>query len=176
MGKLWRVVLVGISAGVVGIVWMVAVGNVRSAAPAKPAAPAAGVPEGQTYTGSGRCGHCHLKQFTTWKASGHGKAFEKMPAKYKADKDCLKCHTTGYGMPTGYKDESTASLAGAGCEACHGPGSKHEEICKKFTNKKELSKEEEALCKGSIYEVLPKNVCIRCHIEQKHKEHPPYDK
>ena len=98
------------------------------------------------------------------------KAFDLLPDKYKADPKCLKCHTTGYGEPTGFKDpKSTPSLKGNTCETCHGPGSKHEEVSKPFAKKK-LTAQEEKLLRDSIWMMLPENVCIKCHITKAHKE------
>jgi hypothetical protein len=116
----------------------------------------------------------------TWKKTKHATdAFAKLPAKYKTDASCLICHSTGFGAATGFKDEATtANLAGTSCEACHGPGSKHAEIAKPFMNKKPTAEQEKEI-RGSIYKVLPDNVCIRCHATQVHdlpKKHPAYDK
>src|SRR4030042_6913625 len=74
-------------------------------------------PKGQTYTGSKQCASCHFKQFMAWKKSKHAKeAWESVPEKYRADPECLKCHATGYGQETGFKDaESTPNLTGTGC-------------------------------------------------------------
>jgi hypothetical protein len=113
-----------------------------------------------------------------WKKTKHAKeAWESVTAKYRTAPECLKCHTTGYGQPSGFKDaNSTPTLAGTTCEACHGPGSEHEKVCKPFLNKKTLSPEEEKTARDSIYKVLPQNVCISCHLVQGHEEHPKYDK
>lgn len=132
-------------------------------------------PEGQTFMGSKQCASCHLDQYLAWKKTKHAKAFEILPAKYRADTSCLKCHTTGHGEPTGYKDASTAALAGTSCEACHGPGSKHGEIAKGLANQK-LTKEQEAYVRSTIPLTLPGNACIQCHETKAHKKHPPYDK
>ncbi len=134
-----------------------------SADEAEPAAPA-----DQEYTGAKRCASCHFEQFMSWKKTGHSKSFELLTAKYENDPKCLKCHTTGYGKPSGYDDASDTALQGTTCEACHGPGSKHEEVCKKFQNKKELSPEEDKLARDSIWLMLPKNVCVECHKVQGH--------
>jgi hypothetical protein len=145
-----------------------------------PATPVADVtpPADQTYIGAKLCSACHFKQYMAWKKTKHATdAFTKVPAKYKADASCLACHSTGFGAATGFKDEaSTPNLAGTSCEACHGPGSKHAEIAKQFTNKTKLEPEEEKQVRGSIYKVLPQNVCMRCHASQVHKVHPAYDK
>ena len=112
--------------------------SVWSQPPAEPAGPAVTPPADQTYTGAKACTACHFKQSMAWKKTKHDTdAFAKLPAKYKADASCLICHSTGFGAATGFKDEaSTPNLAGTTCEACHGPGSKHVEAAKPFTNKK----------------------------------------
>ncbi len=138
-------------------------------------APLAEPPEGQTYMGAKQCSACHFDQFLSWKQTKHAKAFEILPAKYKTDESCLKCHTTGFGEDTGYKDAKTPDLVGTSCEACHGPGSKHGEIAKGFGTKK-LNKEEEAYVRSTIHKLLPNNACAGCHLAQGHKKHPPYDK
>jgi hypothetical protein len=134
-------------------------------------------PEGQTYIGVKQCAACHLKEYKVWKASKHATAaFQSLTAKYVADPECLKCHSTGYGQPTGFKAlATTPNLAGTTCEACHGPGSKHAEIAKQFTDKKPSPEEEKAI-RGSTWKVMPDNACLACHAAQGHKEHPKYDK
>jgi hypothetical protein len=125
--------------------------------------------------GAKQCGACHFDQLLQWRQTKHAKGFEILPAKYKKNADCLKCHTTGHGEPTGYVDAKTADLAGTSCEACHGAGSKHGEIAKTFGDKK-LTAEEQAYVRSTIYKMQPKNVCVECHLMQSHKTHPPYDK
>ncbi len=128
-------------------------------------------PADQDYTGSKRCGSCHFEQYMKWKKDPHAKAFALLTSKYESDAKCLKCHTTGYGEATGYKDaKSDASLRDVGCESCHGPGSKHEEISKPFAQVKNLTKEQEEAVRGSIWKVLPKNICLDCHTTKAHKD------
>ena len=132
---------------------------------------AADPPENQEYTGSKRCASCHFEQYATWKKTPHSKAFDDLTAKYQKDQKCLKCHTTGLGQPTGYVDQAkTAALAGVTCETCHGPGSEHEKIGQKYANVKTLTPAQEQEVKGSIWALLPKNVCVECHVVQAHKE------
>lgn len=127
-------------------------------------------PSGQTYTGVKQCASCHFEQFMKWKVTKHSKAFDLLPAKYQADAKCLKCHTTGFGAETGFKTAAaSADLKGTTCESCHGPGSKHGEIAKKYTNQK-LTPEQEKEVRDSIWKILPKNVCIECHKVQGHHE------
>lgn len=147
--------------------------NVSPEALAQP--PLAKPPEGQTYTGAKQCASCHFDQYLKWRQTKHAKGFEILPAKYKTDASCLKCHTTAYGQETGYKGATTPELVGTSCEACHGPGSKHGEIAKGFGNKK-LTPEEQAYVRSTIYKVLPANSCVECHTDKGHKDHPPYDK
>lgn len=128
-------------------------------------------PADQKYTGVKRCASCHFDQYTKWKKSKHSKAFDTLTAKYQKDEKCLKCHTTGYGQDTGFTDiETTPALAGNTCEMCHGPGSIHEEVGQKYAKVKKLSPEQEKEVRGSIWKVLPKNICIECHVTQAHKD------
>ena len=180
MSKLSRFALMAAST-VVGFVVLAMVGvfnSVSAQPPATEQAAEPAPPEGQTYTGGKKCASCHFKQYTTWKKTKHATdAFAKLPEKYQADVNCINCHTTGYGQETGFKDiASTPNLAGTSCEACHGPGSEHDKIAKKFAEKKKLSADEEKVARDSIYKILPGNVCSRCHTSQGHKEHPKYDK
>jgi hypothetical protein len=131
-------------------------------------------PEGQTYIGAKRCASCHFEPFLSWKKTAHANAFEVLTAKYQKDEKCLKCHTTAFGEPTGYK-QGELVLAGVTCETCHGPGSRHEEVAQPFTTVKNLPPEQEKRVRDSIWRFPPKNVCIDCHIVQGHKpsETPP---
>ena len=125
-------------------------------------------PEGQTYVGSKKCASCHFEQFMSWKKDPHAKTFELLPTKYQKDAKCLKCHTTGYGEPTGFKDiKSTPNLAGTTCETCHGAGSEHSKIAEGF-GKKKLTEADEKLVRGSTWMQLPKNVCAECHKVKAH--------
>ena len=138
--------------------------------------PLAEPPKGQKYIGAKQCQACHFDQFLTWRTTKHAKGFEILPEKYQADATCLKCHTTGHGQDTGFKDlATTPGLVGASCESCHGPGSKHSEIAKSFGTKK-LNEEEKAYVSSTIHKMQPKNVCVECHLTRAHKKHPPYDK
>jgi hypothetical protein len=126
-------------------------------------------PADQDYTGNKRCASCHFTEFMKWKKSPHSKAFDILTAKYQSDETCLPCHTTGYGKDTGFKDAaSTPNLVAVGCESCHGPGSKHEEVAKPFAQTKNLTDEQKELINGTIWRVLPGNMCIECHKVQGH--------
>ena len=137
---------------------------VNSQPPAsKDAAPEPAAPTGQTYIGVKRCSSCHFKQYMSWKKTKHAKeAWASVPEKYRTSAECLPCHTTGYGTPTGFKDAaSTPNLVGTTCEACHGPGSKHEETCKPFLNVKKLSPEQEKTRQRfDLQGSSPERVCL----------------
>jgi len=149
-----------------GVLACCAIPSAARAADAEPAPP-----PGQTFIGTKRCASCHFDQFSTWKKTKHAQAYDLLPAKYQTDAKCLKCHTTGFADPSGFKDiTSTPALAGNTCETCHGPGSKHEEIAKPFANVRKLSPEQEKLVRDSIWKMLPQNVCVECHNTQGHKE------
>ena len=85
-----------------------------------------------TYMGSKACAECHEEQYDKFKKYAK-KANSSHSIKVMASdltegelKECFSCHTTGYGRPGGFKSfEETPELADAGCEVCHGPGSKH---------------------------------------------------
>ncbi len=118
---------------------------------------------------------CHFAQFQQWKQDSHARSFEILPAKYRQDAGCLKCHTTGYGTPSGYQDESTSGLAGTTCEACHGPGSEHVVIAQRLVDV-EVTADAERQLRESIQKVKSENACVQCHLNKAHKDpHPKFD-
>lgn len=114
------------------------------------------------YVGISKCKMCHKKeekgaQFSKWEASSHAHSFKTLKSEQASQiaieeglkgkawemPECLKCHTTGFGIG-GYevKDDSfwnpidddkagkkatkrMQGLQAVGCEACHGAGSKY---------------------------------------------------
>lgn len=84
------------------------------------------------YVGSEKCAMCHAQEYKVWKDSKHSHAMEalekyaKRPSLRQFDGECVVCHTVGFGIQTGYKnDQDTHHLRHVGCESCHGPGSGH---------------------------------------------------
>lgn len=126
-------------------------------------------PADQQYIGAKKCAACHFDQFVKWKKTKHSTSFNLLTAKYQNDAKCLKCHTTGYGEPTGYKTLADNDLKGTSCETCHGPGSKHAEIAKPFADAKPTPAQEK-LARDSIWKMLPKNICVSCHMVQGHHD------
>jgi Cytochrome c554 and c-prime len=86
-----------------------------------------GVRTAASYVGSERCVECHQTAAEVWKKSGHEHAFATLVDRQAdADPNCIGCHTTGFGAPSGYLREFGAQkLVNVGCESCHGPGSLH---------------------------------------------------
>jgi hypothetical protein len=76
-----------------------------------------------------KCALCHQEQVAAWKDWPMARTWQRLSAAQKKDKNCLPCHTTGYGKPGGFVSEAkTPGLTGVHCESCHGPASKHLEI------------------------------------------------
>ena len=101
---------------------------------------------------------CHFKQHKTASKTKHAAAFDKLKGADRKDAKCVKCHSTGFGKPGGFKDiDSTPDLANVQCEVCHGPGSDH---------RKRVKEAEDAGIefKGDPErKMAPGNVCIGCH-------------
>ena len=77
------------------------------------------------FVGSAACASCHAKEHELWAKSAHAGAFATLEHKNEAkNADCQRCHTTGFKQPTGFPSGG-ATLAGVGCESCHGPGKRH---------------------------------------------------
>ncbi len=91
------------------------------------------------FVGSKVCAECHREHFESWSKTRMANSFEVLragakselkksagldpDADYTHDKNCLPCHTTGYGMTGGFVSvEKTPDLVGVGCESCHGAG------------------------------------------------------
>ena len=53
---------------------------------------------------------------------------------------------------------------GVTCEPGDGPGSKHEAAGQPLTNVKKLSPEQEKAARDSIWLMVPRNICIECHL------------
>ena len=89
---------------------------------------------GTAYVGSQAFAGCHETQYASYQGRAK-KARSYDSVKKMADHltsselhQCYECHTTGYGRPGGFRSErETPDLRNAGCEVCHGPGSRHVE-------------------------------------------------
>jgi hypothetical protein len=139
-----------------------------------------------SYVGSKKCKKCHVQQYKSWEQTKMANALDILKpgnsaeAKKKfnidVDKDyttdgaCLKCHTVGYGQPGGYEvpDPSdkkavrkAESLAGVGCESCHGPGSAYIEVFEEIMKSKRTYTQEELYAVGLTR--IDESTCTICH-------------
>jgi mono/diheme cytochrome c family protein len=79
------------------------------------------------YVGSESCIGCHEslnpKHINTWKKSPMAQKAFSLIRNEKDKTRCIPCHATGYNSEKKtYKEENV------GCEACHGPGEKYQEM------------------------------------------------
>lgn len=113
-------------------------------------------PQDPAYEG-GRsgCRRCHLREYRSWEGTPHANSLETLPEESRGDANCVKCHVTGYGDPTGFTSVAdTPELAMVGCEACHGPGSLYKD--------REIMESREASIAAGL--TLPdESTCTRCH-------------
>lgn len=127
------------------------------------------------FVGTGTCA-CHNlpkqgKQVEVWKKSKHAGSFDVLKTEKAAEfakakgiakaseaKECLECHTTGYGEPA---EKSFKMEMGVQCEACHGAASGYKAIHNKPENK------EKAIAAGLIIDGGEK-LCKTCHAPKMH--------
>lgn len=101
------------------------------------------------------CRRCHLAEFRSWERTAHANALETLPEESRTDPNCVKCHTTGYGQPTGFTSlADTPNLANVTCEACHGPGSLYKE-------QEVMESREASVAAGMV--VPDESTCTSCH-------------
>ena len=79
------------------------------------------------YVGVETCSGCHAAEVADWEQSHHANAFNRLLQKQKHyQPDCVTCHTTGFGYPTGFRiGKDVKRLTNVQCEVCHGPGEQH---------------------------------------------------
>lgn len=123
-----------------------AVVNLYSATPQ----PQAQEPSLKTYAGEAECARCHPSQSAFWEGTRHARAYETLVMKKShMDLECIGCHTTGYGVPGGFRVGMEApDLRNVQCEACHGPGGRH-------------------MGKGDIRRIIDPSVCTGCHNKER---------
>jgi 2',3'-cyclic-nucleotide 2'-phosphodiesterase (5'-nucleotidase family) len=85
-----------------------------------------GAPE--HYLGSEVCARCHKAETAQWNTTAHARAWQTLvDVKQDGNRECVTCHTVGYGQSGGFKDTlSTRAMANVQCESCHGMGSQHD--------------------------------------------------
>jgi hypothetical protein len=140
--------------------------------------PVATQADDHAYVGSKKCKMCHLKEYKSWEATAMATSFDNLkpgeraeakqaagldPEKdYTQDATCVACHSTGYGKPGGFVDiVSTPTLAGVGCEMCHGPGGTYVKDPYMTLKNKEYKKAE--LVAVGMVEMVGEAQCTNCH-------------
>lgn len=133
------------------------------------------VPEHE-YIGVKGCKTCHKKdklggvEYLAWEKLAHAKAYEtlasdkaKAIAKERGIADaqkapeCLKCHTTAYGVDKKWRGKNLTLEEGVSCEACHGPGDD-------YKGKTTMKDRALSIEKGMV---LPnETTCVACHNEE----------
>ncbi len=110
--------------------------------------------ETNKYVGVEACAPCHEDIVQTYRKNSGKAVSDKSLLKMREKltdaefRDCLKCHTTGYGEPSGFVSfEKTPHLGIVGCESCHGMGYLHtiEQSAESITKKPTLE------------------LCVTCH-------------
>jgi hypothetical protein len=106
-----------------------------------------------SYVGSTACRDCHEAEYSNFhnfaKKAHSFESIRRMktrltPAEFRG---CFECHTTGFGRPGGFRsEEETPDLMNAGCEVCHGPGSRHVVSTDRKDIKGRLTLEDCAVC------------------------------
>lgn len=129
--------------------------------------------EDYQYVGHKKCSMCHKgekkgMQKEKWMERGHYKAFKSLQTD-KAKKlataagltvdpaeapQCLKCHTTGYGLDAARFKTGFVKEDGVTCEACHGAGSG-------YWKPKTMKDHDAAVAAG--LNVITKKNCVTCH-------------
>jgi mono/diheme cytochrome c family protein len=104
------------------------------------------------YVGSETCLGCHEslhpKHIDAWKKSPMTKSAFSLIQSEKDKTKCIPCHATGYNPET-----KTYTEKNVGCEACHGPGQKYQEMMAGA----------EAAEGGKIARENGLKACTRCH-------------
>lgn len=73
------------------------------------------------------CARCHPADITALKMTKHSFAYNDLASRgMEVDPYCVRCHTTGYGLPGGFTTASrTPAMVCVTCQACHGPSQQH---------------------------------------------------
>ena len=79
------------------------------------------------FTGASACAECHQSIHDSEVNTAHAGALQTLQQiGMGANPNCLPCHTVGFGLPTGYTNQTkTPDLAGVQCENCHGAAANH---------------------------------------------------
>lgn len=101
------------------------------------------------YLGQETCRRCHADTYERIVQMGHARAFTTL-TKTNSDglSECLPCHTTGFGEPTGFMSASvTPDRKDVQCESCHGKGTSHK--------------------RDGSYRLAGEKSCLVCHTDER---------
>jgi hypothetical protein len=84
-------------------------------------------PKDFLVAGTDACRDCHQNDCQIWSSSSHAHAWQTLlDKKSQMDPYCQHCHTTGYGLPGGFRSMADGGIReNVGCESCHGPAKTH---------------------------------------------------
>ena len=81
----------------------------------------------EKYYGDNACSACHTQEAEAWALTHHSVAWRTLvKTGDHTNTECVGCHVTGQGEPTGFDGHSHSPLVNVGCEACHGPAGPHD--------------------------------------------------
>lgn len=120
------------------------------------------------FVGDKACITCHSDSHKIASASKHEHAFQTLvTARSEYDPECLKCHTVGYGLNSGFVDAArTPQLANVQCENCHGRGKEHVRAMVAILQQPTLASAQVLAKKSSTFKPVTQATCIACHDEE----------
>lgn len=79
------------------------------------------------YVGAEACRSCHPKEFQSWSATKHAKAYASLVRRGRdSNPDCVSCHVVDLGAGDGFVGlPASPDRLDVQCEACHGRGLVH---------------------------------------------------
>jgi hypothetical protein len=120
------------------------------------------------FVGDKACTPCHADSHKVAVGAKHDHAYQTLVTnKSEYDPECLKCHTVGYGLNSGYVDiAKTPALANVQCENCHGRGKEHIRDMLAVLKQPSLAAAKTAAKKPSTLKPVTQASCISCHDEE----------
>jgi len=124
------------------------------------------------YVGNSKCRLCHREFFIGRKHDLHDFTMQKLvKSKNEKNSRCLVCHSTGYGVDSGFVSmETTPRLANVQCEGCHGPGSLHIKLAKEKM-KLRSNVGVKGFLVGADNQKRLKKMCTSCHVSEKNNSY-----
>jgi hypothetical protein len=88
---------------------------------------AAAWPANYRFADPATCATCHPADIAALKMTKHSFAYNDLASRgMEVDPYCVRCHTTGYGLPDGFTTAPrTPAMVCVTCQTCHGPSQQH---------------------------------------------------